>query len=207
MKVLTEKQLKILDLFKKDVFEEYTIREVSKLLKASYTWTFNVIKNLNRMNILNINKKGKANICSINFNNSLTITYLSLLDEVYSSTKKLPWKNINKLLNSIDTPYFTFIIAGSYAEQKQTEKSDLDIVIIVDNNTSTKHIESTLSEGELMIPTVHLYTFTKSQFIEMLISKESNYGKLIFKKHLIMCGAYNYYLIIKEAIKNGYTGN
>lgn len=57
-----------------------------------------------------------------------------------------------------------------------------------------------------MIPKVHPYVFTRSQFLEMLTSDEANYGKLIFQKHLIIFGASNYYKVIKEAIKNGFRG-
>ncbi len=206
--MLTKEQLKILDLFRKDIFREYTIRELTKKInKTSYTWTFNVVKNLYKSGILNLIKKGKANLCSINLDNNLTITYLSLLDELNSYAKRLPWKNINKLLNLIDTPYFTFLIAGSYATGKQTSKSDLDVVIILDDAVD---IKSTLikikNEGELMIPEVHPYVFTRPQFMEMLTSDEVNYGKLIFQKHLIIFGASNYYKIIKQAIKNGFRG-
>ena len=206
--MLTEEQLKILDLFRKDLFKEYTIRELAKRInKTSYSWTFNVVKNLYKLGILNLVKKGKANLCSINLDNNLTITYLSLLDQLNSYNKKIPWKNINKLLDLIDTPYFTFLITGSYAAGKQTSKSDLDVVIILDNVADIKNTTNKLkNEGELMIPEVHPYVFTKSQFLEMLTNDELNYGKLVFQKHLIIFGASNYYKIIKEAIKNGFRG-
>lgn len=206
--MLTEEQLKILDLFRKDLFKEYTIRELAKRInKTSYSWTFNVVKNLYKLGILNLVKKGKANLCSINLDNNLTITYLSLLDQLNSYNKKIPWKNINKLLDLIDTPYFTFLITGSYAAGKQTSKSDLDVVIILDNVADIKNTSNKLkNEGELMIPEVHPYVFTKSQFLEMLTNDELNYGKLVFQKHLIIFGASNYYKIIKEAIKNGFRG-
>ena len=107
----------------------------------------------------------------------------------------------------IDTPYFTFLITGSYAAGKQTSKSDLDVVIILDNVADIKNTSNKLkNEGELMIPEVHPYVFTKSQFLEMLTNDELNYGKLVFQKHLIIFGASNYYKIIKEAIKNGFRG-
>ena len=45
----------------------------------------------------------------------------------------------------------------------------------------------------------------KMNFLEMLLNKEQNYAKLIFEKDFDF-GAENYYLIIKEAIENGFKG-
>ena len=38
----------------------------------------------------------------------------------------------------------------------------------------------------------------------MFLNDEENYGKMIYRKRLIVFGAENYYLIIKEAFKNGF---
>jgi hypothetical protein len=40
----------------------------------------------------------------------------------------------------------------------------------------------------------------------MLLNKEANYGKEIANKNIILYGGENYFNIISEAIKNGFTG-
>ena len=121
--------------------------------------------------------------------------------------KKLIFPSENSPLDSIPLSYFTFIVAGSYAAGKATTKSDLDIVILVEDGIDTKKILTVLkNKGELMIPEVHPYVFTKSEFLQMLLSDEENYGKLVFGNHIIVFGTENYYLIVKEAIKNGFKG-
>jgi len=75
------------------------------------------------------------------------------------------------------------------------------------NKKDSKKIFAVLkNKGELMIPPAHVYVFTKMEFLQMFLSKEENYGKLIFKNRIIMFGAENYYLILKEAIENGFRG-
>lgn len=204
--MLTKEEIKIIELFRRDLFKSYTIREIMKnISKKSYNWVFKTVKKLNKMEIININKKGHSNICSINLNNNLTLTYFSILEEINANSKKLPRKNISEIINSIPLSYFTFIVAGSYATGNITKKSDLDVVVLVEDRTNVKKILTILkNKGELMIPEVHPYIFTKSEFLQMLLSDEENYGKMIFKKKLLLFGAENYYLILKEAYKHGF---
>ncbi len=206
--MLTKEELKVIDLFRKDLFKYYSIREImKKISKKSYSWTFKAVKKLNELGVVNIEKKGNTNLCSINLDNTLTITYLSFLEEFDAITKKLPRKNVAELINSIPLSYFTFIVTGSYAEGRATEKSDLDVVVLVEDGAITKNILAVLkNKGELMMPEVHPYVFTKSEFLQMLLSDEENYGKLLFKNRIILFGSQNYYLIIKEAIKHGFKG-
>jgi len=206
--MLTKEEIKVMELFRKDLFRDYTIREIMKnISKKSYSWTFKLVKKLNKLRILNIKKRGYSNLCSLNLNNNLTLIYLSLLEWFNTNSKKLPMENIYELINSISLSYFTFIITGSYADGNATKKSDLDIVILVEDKINTKKILTILkNKGELMIPEVHPYVFTKSEFLKMLLNDEKNYGKMIFKNRLIIFGAENYYLILKEAIKNGFKG-
>ena len=57
-----------------------------------------------------------------------------------------------------------------------------------------------------MTPEFHPYVFTQSQFYEMLINKEENYGKEIARNNLIIIGGNQYYAILMEAIENGFSG-
>jgi hypothetical protein len=83
----------------------------------------------------------------------------------------------------------------------------MDIVILVENKEDSKKVFTILkNEGELMVPPAHIYVFTKNEFLKMLLEKEKNYGKLIFEKRVIIFGAENYYLILREAIENGFKG-
>ncbi len=204
--MLTKEEIKIIKIFESGLCRDYSIRGLmKKISKNSYTWTHKTVKKLAKLEIIAITEKGRSKMCSINLDNNLTLIYLSLLEESRIHTRKLPRENIYKLLNTIPLSYFTFIVTGSYASGNATEKSDLDIVILAENGTDTKKLLTILkNKGELMIPEAHPYVFTKSEFLQMLLSKEENYGKFIVKNKLIIFGAENYYLIIKEAIKNGF---
>jgi len=205
--ILTKEEMKIIGLFRMGLLKQYTIREIAKNInKKSYNWVFKAIGKLKGLEIIKAETKGNSSICSINLESNLTLIYLSLLEQERISDK-LPLKNIKILLESIPVKYYTFIIAGSYAEGKQTGKSDLDVAVIVENKDDSKKVFAVLkNKGELMIPKAHIFVFSKEEFFKMLLEKEENYGKQAFRNNIIIFGAENYYLVLKEAIDNGFKG-
>lgn len=206
--ILNEEELKILWVFRNNIHKQLIFKEIKKLSKKkSQHFVFNALKKMVIMNIITLKKAGKTNLYSINLKNNFTITYLSFLEECNAkSISYLPHNDINKLIGEIKTPFFTYIIAGSYAIGKQKPTSDIDVAVIIDDEADKRPIEAVLRGGELMIPEVHPYVFTKSEFLEMLTNKEANYGKMISEKKLIVYGAHAYYRIMKEAMEHGFAG-
>ena len=207
--MLTTEELKIVDLFRCNIFSEYTIMELMKRLsKSSYTWTYNAVGKLRKLNIIKTRQKGQSTLCSINLDEQKALAYLSLLDEIETySKKRLPIENVRELIASLPISFFTFVVTGSYAEGKQTPKSDLDVAVLVEDGVSTKKMLAyLLSKGMTMIPEIHPYVFSRSEFLQMLLDKQVNYGKLLFNKRLIAFGAENYYSVIREAINHGFKG-
>ncbi len=202
--MLTEKEMRIIGVFRKNLFGTFTISEVSRKLKStSYPWVFNTVKKLSKLGILQLESKGHSKIARISLDSMLAIKYLSLLDGLEARERNIP--NIDEIFKMVNTAYFTLIVAGSYAKGTQAKASDLDVVVI--SNDDTKSILNTLrNRGGLLIPEVHPYVFTEKEFLDMLLAKEVNYAKFIFKGRLIFFGAENYYLIINEARKHGFQG-
>ena len=81
--------------------------------------------------------------------------------------------------------------------------SSIEVYLLADyaNNDSIAKLET-----ELMHPEAHPYVFTKSELLQMLLSKEENYGKEIAKNNLTITGAKQFYSIILEAIDYGFNG-
>ena len=208
--MLTEKELRVVELFKKDVFASYTIREIMKKVKTkSYNWTYTTVKKLKKENIISTEEKGKSTICSINLKEQKTIAYLSLLEETNSRIRKIP--NLEKIKKLLPFDFHFFLITGSYANGSYTAKSDLDIVVVIGENQDKRREKTFLlnklsNEGDLMIPKLHPYVFTVLEFLEMMTNKEENYGKEIARKHIIVSGAEFYYNILREAISRGFRG-
>lgn len=61
--MLTKEEIKIIDLFRKDLFRSYTIREIMKnTSKKSYPWTFNSVRKMEKMGLIDMAKNKKIGL-------------------------------------------------------------------------------------------------------------------------------------------------
>jgi len=192
--------IEIINLFKKNIFLSKTIREISLTLNKDYPTIYNAIKELADKNILNTKEVGKSKVCELNLNMN-SISVLSFLDEQEAISKNIP--NMDKILNFKEFLDDILLITGSYAESKETKKSDIDLVIITKENAFQKQ---KLAENltYLFLPRIHVIVITQKDFMDMLRDKKANFGKEIFNKRLIFRNAQRYYELLKEAIENGF---
>lgn len=199
---LKKSQREIIEIFRKDIFAKKTIREISLEIKKDYPGVHNSVKELIKEKIIDAKKIGRSILCELNLN-SKTISVLSFLDEQEAFSKNI--LNIDKILEFKEFLDEIILVAGSYASEKQTKKSDLDLVVITKEKAFEKQklLENLTS---LMIPEIHVIVMTQKDFIDMLHDKKPNFGKEIFKNRLLFRNASRYYQLIKEAIENGFRG-
>ncbi len=193
--------------FVKEPWKKRTFGEIKKLCKkTSGSYVYDVLKQNVHDGLLIEERAGNVILYSLNIFNPKARVYAGFIAEhIAWNTKHLPFDLIKKLIEKIPTPYFTLIITGSYAKNKQKRNSDIDMVIIVDDEVETKHILAQIHHTcELSIPQGHPFIFKSSEFLEMLLNNEANYGKEISKNNLILLGGTEYYAIMDKAIKNGF---
>ncbi len=210
MNIITE-QYSIDAAFLNRPWSKLTYKEIQKLSgKRSRSYIYGVLNRLIKEDIIITESIGKSIIYGTNLNSLKVQNYLGFLEQYKAWQSKYIPPNIilrigNKLIKI--TPFFTFIITGSYAKQLQTKKSDLDVVIICDDSIDPKKIYAELKyESDMSVPKVHLYVFRKREFLAMLLDEKENYGKEIARYHLIFAGGTAYYAILQEAIKYGFKG-
>lgn len=202
------KEHTILEPFAQEAWKKFTFKEIKKLShNKSDNYVHTVLKRFVAFGILQEQKIGNNLVYSLSKNAPSLNTTGFVAEYKANTTKHIPHKNIQKIINKLKTAFYIFIVTGSYAKAKQKETSDLDIVIICDNKQEPNAILSQIKlESELMIPEVHPYVFTQEQFYQMLTTKEENYGKEIARNNLIITGGKSYYLILMEAIEHGFNG-
>lgn len=198
---ITKNELKILNLFRKELFTKASVKEImSKVNSKSYQRIYESVEELVKKKVLLLQKIGNTNLISLNFSRE-AILLLSFLDEKEGS--KIP--NYSKILDIKEISDYLILVAGSYAAGNFSKKSDIDLVVVIPDKEDIVSIQKLVeNKTMLFIPSVHLYVFRKNDFIEMLKSKEENYGKEIARKRVILKNAQIFYELIKEAVENGY---
>lgn len=208
MKVLNQ-QYAIDMAFLEKPWKKLTYSEISKISKKRSKWyVYDALNRLVEQKILlKPEKIGRSLLHSLNLGSAYTQSYMGFLEEYRAWTSHIPLQIIENLRAKMPTVFFIMLVTGSYAKKKQTKTSDLDVVIICDDAQTKKSIYAELQqEADLSLPPVHLYVFTKAEFLEMLTLQKENYGKEFVQHHLIFTGGAEYFSILKEAIDRGFKG-
>lgn len=195
--------------FVKAPWKRFTFKEIKKLSgKKSESYVYDALKRFAAAGILKEERVGNVVLYSLNAGSLKAQSYAGFIAEHDAWNKKhIPHRDLEKIAAKIPTDFYAFIITGSYAKNAQKKGSDIDVVIIVDDNTEPKRVYAELSHYcELNIPKIHLYVFKHNEFIDMLLSKEENYGKEIARNNLILTEGQVYIKLIYEAIQNGFNG-
>ena len=203
MEIITKNEHKILNLFRKGIFLETSIRDIMKKIKSkSYQRVYEAVESLNKKNILNSKKIGHTNFISLNMSRE-AFAILAFLGE--QEGNKIP--NYSKIMEIKEISDYAILATGSYAKGNSTKKSDLDLVIIIPDKENVVNIQKLIENMMMLfVPDIHLYVFTKKDFVEMLKDKKENYGKEIVKNNILLKNGQIYFELLKEAIENGYKG-
>jgi len=211
--MIIKPELTIVDVFRKNPINELTFKEIMGLSKkASRSWVFNVLQKFTSYHMLIKREVNNSSLYKANLESPLLLSYfmsLDFADAHISSNKELPYDLILELLRKVKevTPFFIMVIFGSYAERKNHKKSDIDVAFIVDDNLTGKRIHPYIENiSRRSVPRIDYSIVVKDDFLKMLVRKEENLGKEIYKKHLIIWGNEQYYQLVKEAESHGFKG-
>lgn len=205
--MITKEQINIFSVFRKDIFAGVTFKEIkTQSRQKSNSVVQMALKKFREDALVKTQKTGNVAAYFLNLDNNLTLAYLGLINNLQiKKNKKIPKNILNMIKNSIlkYSEFFILIVFGSYAKNKQTAKSDLDIAVIVETEDSKKEISpyvETIKRRELTKIDYHL--FTRNAFLEMLLTDKENVGKEIYRKNIIFYGTDQYYNLIR-GVKHG----
>lgn len=204
--MITEKQLKIFEVFAKKPFAEFTRKEIKKESKEKSNNALALAINLlKREEVIIEQKIGKSGLLALNLDNDLVFYYIALCNnkKIYHLAK-LSLEALKKEIAEY-TPFYSIAIFGSYAAGEQKKGSDLDVAIFIENEEKRKQIEASVNSAKLKSALeMDVHVIPKAEMLEMLTDKEENLGKQIARKHLAVYNHRIFYEIIKEGMKHGF---
>jgi predicted nucleotidyltransferase len=171
---------KIVNYLGKNIGKGCTMRQLSQLIRIPYASFYRTVHKMT--DILTINTIGKSKTLSLNFGNSIVKSHLTVAsdEERKEFLKRQPV--IRKIAGDLETKDIV-ILFGSYAKGKQTERSDIDILVI--NNRGKRSLS--FSKYELLYrKKINPIFITKNEFKKMLKDTAENVGKQALKDHIII---------------------
>jgi predicted nucleotidyltransferase len=206
---MLRKEADIMYFFACEPWKRYTFTELKVVSKKkSKSYLAMTIKSFLKRGILRQDFVGRLPVYSLNTGSAKARAFAGFVLENSAWGKKhMPYQDLEKLMRQVPVQNYAFIITGSYARGRQTEKSDVDAVILVDDAVEPKRVYAELSHAcEMSIPHVHLYVFRNKEFMDMLLNREANYGKEIALNNMILYGGQVYLQLVAEAMRHGFTG-
>ena len=139
---MTKTQEQILSFLLSKPEEQLTIRGIAKRLNKSYTLVYNNIADLEKKGIIKKQDVPPAKVITLNEFAPTEIFIDIELKRKKELLKKHPWIQLmlDDILTATKNLFFILIVFGSYAKATHTSKSDLDILIIVQDKKDINDI-------------------------------------------------------------------
>jgi len=176
---------------------------MKKTNKKTKTWIFNSLNELSKKKLIQIQQKGNINLYSLNLKNPILENTLQYIDLQDINPQLL--QIMEEIIENVPIKTYCLLVFGSYAENKQTKDSDMDICFLIENEKTKKIIEPFIKEIKLNY-TIEIdeQYITFDEFVEMLLNNEENLGKQIFKNNKLFFNPNIYFQLLKEAYKHGF---
>ena len=174
-----DNKLRIINYLGKHPEKRFTMHELSKLIKIPYASFYRTVQQMN--DLLNVETIGKSKAVTLNKNPILKAHLVVSSDEErkeFLHTQPI----IRKIAHELSTNDIV-VLFGSYAKRKETEKSDVDLLIVNKNGKQSV----SFSKYELLFrKKVNAIFVTAREFVGMLHDKEENVGKQALQNHIIL---------------------
>ncbi|HLC80947.1 MAG TPA: nucleotidyltransferase domain-containing protein [Candidatus Nanoarchaeia archaeon] len=194
--MLTKRQLTILGVFKKDLFASLTFKQIKEESKQKSNNIVQIaLREFKEQGLVKTKIIGDVTTYFLNFDNNPTLSYLNLINVLEIQRRKFPKEILAEVQKRISkqTNFFILSVFGSYAQNKATEKSDLDMAVIVESEPIKKEIAPLLETVKRReIKPIDYHIFTRNEFLEMLKADYENVGKQIYKSNIIYYGFIEY---------------
>ena len=175
-----DNKYKIINHLGKHPNKKYTMHKLSKELNIPYASFYRTIESVK--DLLNIEEIGKSKIITLNNRNPVVKAHLTVSSDEERKDYLKKYPTIRKIYQELNTDD-VIVLFGSYAKKTQTEKSDIDLLII--NKDGKKSIS--FSKYELLFKIkINPLFITKKEFKLMLKDKEENVGKQALYSHIIL---------------------
>ncbi len=170
------------------------MHELSKLVGIPYASFYRTIQHMD--DVLGVEIVGKSKAISLNTKNPLIKAHLAISsdEERKEFLRKQPI--IYKIATELNTEDVVLLF-GSYAKGKETEKSDIDFLII--NKDGTRSLS--FSKYELLFKRkINPIFVTRKEFRKMLQDDEENVGKQALKDHVILNNPERFWKLVLNGI-------
>jgi len=197
--------LSLFDAWGKNPFEKLAIAEIMAACgKKSKPWVFNQLNAFVKEGLVVKERRASLDVYGLNWENPFLTKMLAYVQA--KKNMKFPKMGmISELVESIPVKNYVLLVFGSYADGTHKKDSDIDVCFLVDAEKTENLIAPIVKNVKLThAEEIHEHYVTFSEFAQMLLRKEENLGKQIFKKSVLFHNTDIYYGLLKDAYRRGW---
>jgi predicted nucleotidyltransferase len=131
--------LQTLNLFTKDYSKKIHASKIARDLKLPQRTVSRKLNELNKLNLINYTHDGNNKLFYFDLKNKNHLDLLTLVEQIKSINFKLNYPKISIALNELNS-VSNIILFGSYAKGIPTPESDIDLVVITNQQKECKKI-------------------------------------------------------------------
>lgn len=208
MKSYKDTENKILGNLLRQPLKSKSLHQIAIESKLSYVTVHKIVPFLLKRKLVKQEKKGKANLISVDFENAkLDDLSSAILFEKAELMKKYPQiailiKDIEEVLAG---KLYILLLFGSYAKEIPKGGSDVDLLFIISDRKDSEACKEKINKA-LKLSTLKkdFNIVTTDDFIDML-NRRYTVGREAFEQGIVLFGTEPYYAMVKEHVtKRGY---
>lgn len=189
-----DNKLKIINYLGKNYGRRFTMHELSKLTSIPYASFYRTAQSMD--DILDIEVVGKSKAICLKPGNPILKALLTVSSDEERKEFLGKYPILRKISGELNTKSVV-ILFGSYAKRKETEKSDIDMLIINANGEKTL----SFSKYEVLFrKKINPIFITQKEFKEMLKDKEENVGRQALKSHIVLNNPEEFWKLVLNGI-------
>ena len=207
-----QSHIEIVRFLSENINRKFTQIQIAKGIGKgkSYKNVRESIKELVKYGVIDTEGIGPYILCSLDIDEPATIVYVAFAEH---SKKYAIYKRAadireicERLINQIKqhTPFFAMLLFGSYAKGIFHEKSDIDLIILIEKKYHDNVKREVSSLQSIYAKKINAFAMAKNDYESMLASKEEiNIGKESLKSHVLLYSAEIYYQIVRDVYGKG----
>lgn len=191
-----------------DILESKSLHQLALETKLSYVTVHKLVPTLIKKGTVKVEKKGKANLISINLEqasvddlSSAMIYQKSLILQKHPKLILL----LRDLEEDLADKFYTLLFFGSKIKGTAKSSSDFDLFFIIPKREELEDYHKTINKIlRLHTIKVDINIAAIDEFMEMLNQKYT-VGRAVFQKNIVLFGTEQYYAMVKKYVRtSGY---
>jgi len=193
--------IEILKLLTSNLTKDFTILKIAERAHKTNRLTYSAVKRLEKERMITIQEKANLRLCKLSLENPQMIALIESL-RWHDFTRKHPDVGllVSDIVSKSEPPYFTLAIFGSYAKGTMTDKSDLDMLLVIPDRKFGDKIETAIKSARALsnVP-VHDVVVTYSEFVDMLSEAKLDVAKETLEARYVAYGAEAFYTLLRRS--------